>query len=94
MMLLQDISLGVSLGSSTQISMFVVSIHLKKNVCIHLALMFDINIGSPMCDCCLDYGYQNGPQLQPPRNSFSFFGNNNHSLRITGILIIYHHFIG
>ncbi|XP_014629019.1 vacuolar cation/proton exchanger 3 isoform X2 [Glycine max] len=79
-----DISLGVSLGSSTQISMFVVSIHLKKNVCIHLALMFDINIGSPMCDCCLDYGYQNGPQLQPPRNSFSFFGNNNHSLRITG----------
>lgn len=53
-----------------------------------------IIIGSPLCDCCLDSGNTNEPQLQPSKDKFYCFSNNNtnnHNLHIKGILILYHH---
>lgn len=64
---MQDISLGVALGSATQISMFVVRTKNSQqdlhNLLFFLVLNFENSkfcmriSGSNVCDCCLDNGY-------------------------------------
>ena len=66
-----DISLGVALGSATQIAMFVVSFIIKnsngvfdltfllskKNDQSDLAYTPQLFAGSTLCNCCLDFGH-------------------------------------
>lgn len=96
---MQDITLGVALGSAAQISMFVVRFQINKQKpkrnwsfsSTHKLILSGLNhliSGSLVCDCCMDNGYQYGSWLQPPRDWFPGFFNYPHSLHSPGFHLL------